>query len=102
VVARGFPGAKAMRDSAARTVALLADAGVQAQARPYVLPDDSPRRGWMGDVGPDAEARLRVAVVVRRRDLAKAEEVLGARPKAEPIGGEDLARLAEEAGPPSA
>jgi len=79
---------------------MLAEAGIQAEARPYVRSDDGMLRGITGDDGSTAQSRLRVAVVVRRRDQVRAEAILRERPKAEPISDEELTRLAEEAGPP--
>lgn len=82
-----------------RTVELLKEAGIQAEAKPYVLPNDSALSGITGSDAPTARARVRLAVAVRRRDQVRAEEILRSRPKPEPISDEELTRLAEEAGP---
>jgi hypothetical protein len=96
IVARGWVDSS----FAERTVKLLAKAGVEATAKPFVDPDDSALRGIVGGVGPNADARARVAVVVHRRDQGQAEEIMRSRPRAQPISDEELTRLAEEAGPP--
>jgi hypothetical protein len=77
----------------------LTRAGIEAHTKPYVLPDDSALRGRIGDVGPNAETRVRFGVLVRRRDQAKAKEVIHP-PEVERISDEELARQAEEAGLP--
>jgi hypothetical protein len=99
IVASSRQDTESVSQYAERTVDILAEASIQAEAKPYVRPDDSTLRGITGDDGSTAQSRLRVAVVVRRRDQVRAEEILRQRPKAEPISDEELARLAEEAGP---
>jgi len=80
-------------------VKLLMRAGIEACAEPYVLPDDSALRGRVGDVGPNAETRVRFGVLVRRRDQAQAKEVIHP-PEVERVSDEELARQTEEAGLP--
>lgn len=99
VVARLPVQSQGRSSGAEKMVEKLTEAGIEARAERFVLPDDSASRGWVGDTGPGAQDRVRVAVQTRRRDQARANVVLG-RGQAEPVSDEELARLAEQAGPP--
>jgi hypothetical protein len=77
----------------------LMRAGIEAHAKPYVQPDGSAFSASVGAIGPDAETRVRFGVLVRRRDQARAKEVIPP-PEVERVSDEELARQAEEAGLP--
>jgi hypothetical protein len=62
--------------SAARAVATLGRAGIEAQQRPYVLPD--PGTAVLVSGAPDPVERIRVAVLVRNGDRHHATELLQA------------------------
>jgi hypothetical protein len=55
----------------------LADAGIEAQQRPYVVPDNSGLAAAVLLVNQSAGERVRVAVLVHNRDLARARPVVG-------------------------
>ena len=97
-MAQGGLETESISNYAERIVELLAEAGVQAEAKPYVRPDAQGLSGITGGDGPTATARVRVGVMVHRRDQARAEEIVLSQPKAQPISDEELSRLAEEAG----
>lgn len=61
---------------AERVCDVLAAGGVETNRRSYVLPDST---YWFGGAGPKAADRLRVAVLVRRRDLDRGNELLDER-----------------------
>jgi hypothetical protein len=98
-VATGQVDSKTGSSYADEMVNLLMRAGIEAYAKPYVLPDDSSFRGSIGGVGPDAETRVRFGVLVRRGDQAQAMEVIHP-PEVERVSDEELTRQAEEAGLP--
>jgi hypothetical protein len=98
-VATGQVDSQTGSSYAKEMVKLLMRAGIEAYAKPYVVPDDSALRGRVGDVGPKAETRVRFGVLVRRRDQAQAQEVIHP-PEVERVSDEELARQAEEAGLP--
>jgi hypothetical protein len=98
-VATGQVDSKTGSSYADKMVKRLVRAGIEAHAKPYVLPDDSAFSGSVGAIGPDAETRVRFGVLVRRRDQAQAKELIHP-PEFEPVSDEELARQAEEAGLP--
>lgn len=66
-------------EEASRVMGALAAAGVESHRRPYVLQDDigMGRAGLrLFGPGPQPADRIRMAVVVHNRDLARAREVL--------------------------
>jgi hypothetical protein len=89
--------------TAARAAQVLTDTGIETQQRPYALPDNTGYLRLSGAI-PSPVDRIRIAVLVRRRDLERAKEVLRRHvhlpddPEPEPISDEELARLSEEAG----
>jgi hypothetical protein len=93
----GFSG------TAVRAAKVLTESGIQTERRPYALPDSG---GYLRLPGalPSSVDRIRVAVLVRRRDLERAKEVLRPHvglpddPEPEPISDEELTRLSQEAG----
>jgi hypothetical protein len=74
-------------------VAGLRALGIEAREKPYVAPDGVFDLGG----GPDAGSRVRLAVLVHRRDEARATEYLRAH-EAQPISDAELTRQAEAAG----
>jgi hypothetical protein len=54
----------------------LKDAGVEAQQRPFVLPDSTGFMGAAGGFSRGVTDRIQVAVLVHRRDFERAKEVL--------------------------
>jgi hypothetical protein len=66
-------GFSELADSA---VTALAQDGIETERRPYVIPD---RGGvnWLPGFTPNASDRIRIAVLVRRRDLERARAALG-------------------------
>jgi hypothetical protein len=75
-------------------VQALTDAGIDARTEPYMSPDHGDGYSRAANPGPSAQQRVLVAVLVRRRDEARARELVnGAQ-----VSDEELARLAEEAG----
>ncbi len=56
-----------------RAVSRLREAGMETQQRPYVIPDENSRYGFPI---PDASERVRIAILVRARDLDRARELL--------------------------
>jgi hypothetical protein len=98
-VATGQVDGKTGSSYADEMVKQLMRVGIEAHAKPYVLPDDSAFSGSIGGVGPNAEARVRFGVLVRRRDQAQAKELIHP-PEVERVSDEELARQAEEAGLP--
>ena len=82
---------------------VLTDSGIETEQRPYTLPDSGGYLRLPGVI-PSPVDRIRVAVLVRRRDLERAKEVLRPHvglpddPEPEPISDEELARLSQEAG----
>lgn len=89
--------------TAARAAQELTDASIEAEQRPYTLPDSTGFHALPGAI-PSPFDRIRVAVLVRRRDLERANEVLRPHvglpddPEPEPISDEELDRLSQEAG----
>jgi hypothetical protein len=89
--------------TAARAAQLLTDTGIETEQHPYALPDNTGSLGLSGAI-PSPVDRIQVAVVVRRRDLERAKEVLRPHvnlpddPEPEPISDEELARLSKDAG----
>ena len=79
----------------AEVVAGLKAIGIDAREKPYVPPDGVFDLGG----GPEAASRLRLAVLVHRRDEARATAFLRAH-EAEPISDAELARQAQAAGEP--
>lgn len=70
-------------EAAAQITAALAGGGVPSHQRVYVVQDDiSLGRAGLRLLGPGPPAadRIRMAVVVHNRDLARARELLGRRP----------------------
>jgi hypothetical protein len=66
-------------EEAGSAVATLSAAGIEARSRAYVLQDDISmgRSGFrLLGPGPGAADRIRVAVLVRRRELDRARELL--------------------------
>jgi hypothetical protein len=98
-VATGQVDSQTGSSYADKMVKQLMRAGIEAHAKPYVLPDDSAFGGSVGAIGPDAETRVRFGVLVRRRDQAHAKEMIHL-PEVERVSDEELARQAEEAGLP--
>jgi hypothetical protein len=97
------PGAHTSR-TATRAAQLLTESGVEFEQRPYTLPDDGGYHRLVGTV-PSAVDRVRIAVLVRRRDLERAKDLLRPHmgladdPEPDPISDEELTRLSEEAAP---
>ncbi len=89
--------------TAARAAQVLTDAGMETEQRPYTLPDNTSFNRLPGAISSPVD-RIRVAVLVRRRDLERAKEVLRPHvglpddPEPEPISDEELARLSQQAG----
>jgi hypothetical protein len=63
-------------EQAARIRDALTEAGIDARQQPYVLPDHHSSRFWGG---PGVTGRIEIAVVVRRRDQPRAEQLLATR-----------------------
>jgi hypothetical protein len=61
---------------AATITQALTDAGIDAQQRPYVVPDNSGLAAAVLLVNRSAAERVQVAVLVHTRDLARANEVV--------------------------
>jgi hypothetical protein len=62
----------------AKTIAqALTDAGIEAQQRPYVVPDNRGLAAAVLLVNQSAADRLQVAVLVHTRDVAAARSVVG-------------------------
>jgi len=59
---------------ASRLAEVLGEAGIEAQQRRYVVPDNHSLPTFTS--GPGARDRLQVAVLVRRRDLQRTQERL--------------------------
>jgi hypothetical protein len=55
----------------------LTDAGIEARQRPYVVPDNRGLAAALLVVNQSAADRVRVAVLVRARDLERARSVVG-------------------------
>ncbi len=89
--------------AAARAAQALTDAGIETEQRPYALPDTTGYHRLPGAI-PGPADRIRVAVLVRRRDLERAKEVLRPHvslpddPGPEPICDDELDRLSKDAG----
>jgi hypothetical protein len=93
--------------AAAVAAQVLTDAGVETEQRPYTVADTTGFHTLPGAI-PSPVDCIRVAVLVRRRDLEHAKDLLRPHvglpddPEPEPISDEELTRLSEEAGrPPS-
>jgi hypothetical protein len=61
---------------AARAAQALEHAGLEVQQRPYVLPDETGFNRAAGGFSPSGVDRIRIAVLVHRRDLERATAVL--------------------------
>jgi hypothetical protein len=96
-------GATGFSRTAARAAQVLTDTGIETEQRPYVLADAGGYLRLPGAI-PSSADRIRVAVLVRRRDLDRAKEVLRPYvslpddPEPEPIRDDELARMSKEAG----
>jgi hypothetical protein len=86
--------------TAARAAQALTDTGIETEQRPYALPDTTGYQRLPGAI-PSPADRIRVAVLVRRRDLERAKEVLRPHvsladdPEPEPISDDELDRLSK-------
>ena len=98
VVAEGKLDTESRSSDAEGIVELLTGAGLEARAESYIR-DDSALHGITGGETPRAQERVRVAVLVRRRDQARADGLMRDQLSTEPVSDEELSRLAEEAGP---
>lgn len=95
-------------DAAAAIIEVLAGAGIEAQQRVYVLPDEVKLTifGPNADHGPDAADRLRAAVMVHNRDherataLPEIQQELQPQADAYPFSDDELARQSLQAGEP--
>jgi len=63
--------------AAAEAARALSQAGIEAQQKRYVLPDNAGFNQAAGGFTPSVTDRIRVGVLVHRRDLEQAKEVLG-------------------------
>jgi hypothetical protein len=63
--------------AAADAAKALEDAGLEVTQQPHVLPDDTGFNQAAGGFSPSASGRIRIAVLVHRRDFERAKEVLG-------------------------
>jgi hypothetical protein len=97
VVDKGPVDSRVSSSYADELVERLTEAGIDARTEPYVLPDAGAGFSRAASTGPSARERVLVAVLVRRRDQARAKAVVDSR-QVEPISDEELTRLAEEAG----
>jgi hypothetical protein len=77
----------------AELVHQLTDLGVDAREESYVAADGA----FNLSGGPDAQSRIRFAVMVHRRDQARAAEFLRGH-QAQPVSDAELTRQAEAAG----
>jgi hypothetical protein len=77
----------------AELVQQLTELGIDAQEKSYVAPDGA----FNLSGGPDAQSRLRFAVMVHRRDQPRASEFLRSH-QAQPVSDAELTRQAEAAG----
>ncbi len=83
---------------ASELAASLGQDGIEAQQRHYVAPDTN---GW-NSPGPPAQDRIRMAVLVRRRDLGRARAAASTYgQRLVPLSDDDLARLAMQTPDPS-
>ncbi len=62
-------------DEARRAVKLLAEAGVEAQQHPYVLPDNTGFLALPGAI-PSPVDRIRIAILVHSSDAGRAREIM--------------------------
>jgi hypothetical protein len=76
-------------DYSSAIVKALAEAGVEARQRPYVVPDNSGLAAAANLVNQSAPDRVRVAVLVHTRDLERAKSIVGTSKDVE-LGGRPI------------
>lgn len=100
--------ARRTSNAATGIIEILSRAGIEAQQRTYVLPNPLRVHRYVGildgDTGPDTAERLRIAVLVRNRDVERAtalpelRQELSQLQKAYPVGDAELTRQSLQAG----
>jgi len=97
VAVGSFPadGESGSSTDAARAVATLADAGIDARQRTYLVPD---KESWSVQRIASTADRIRVAVLVRERDRKRAASLVPSD-ETPPVSEEELIRASEEAAP---